>query len=240
MAEYRCWLTYIARSVDNQFGHLEDAQKKDEEELKHLRQQLELTDGWVKCLEDALKATKEKVEEVDKMQQELDALRLGETAWAEREKVLSGEVERLKVELDDFRMTAEREKNEALEEVAEENERGFARVRAGSSSNSGSVSRLGYFRGRFLQRYHRWSSRQRVIGLVACLCFVYSVVFTLLILFCLTCTPCCTIDFEMVYLTHEFNQIFVGTKCPVRYVSPVSKRTYTLDLFSCRQKEQAK
>lgn len=130
MEEYRCWLTYIARSVDNQFGHLEDAQKKDEEELKHLRQQLELTDGWVKCLEDALKATKEKVEEVDKMQQELDALRLGETAWAEREKVLSGEVERLKVELDDFRMTAEREKNEALEEAAEENERGFEQALA--------------------------------------------------------------------------------------------------------------
>lgn len=34
MEAYGCWLTSIARSVDNQFGHLEDAQKKDEEELK--------------------------------------------------------------------------------------------------------------------------------------------------------------------------------------------------------------
>lgn len=129
MEAYGCWLTSIARSVDNQFGHLEDAQKKDEEELKLLKQQLGLAIDRVKELENALNATKEKMEEVDKMQAELDTLQLEEAAGAEREKFLSEEVQKLRAELGNLRATAEKEKNEALEEAAE-NERGFDRALA--------------------------------------------------------------------------------------------------------------
>lgn len=130
MEAYGCWLTCIARSMENQYRHLEDAQRKDEEQLKHLRQQLELAEGRSKSLKDALQATKEKVEEAGKMQQELDALRLGEAAWKEKEKVLGKEIDRLKAELDNLRVTAEKEKDEVLEDATEEKERGFDRALA--------------------------------------------------------------------------------------------------------------
>lgn len=77
----------------------------------------------MKELEDALNAAKEKMKEVDKMPVELDMLQLEEAARAERERALCKQLE-------DLRVTAEKEKNEALEEVAEENERGFDRALA--------------------------------------------------------------------------------------------------------------
>lgn len=138
MEAYNCYAAAIARSVETQFGHAIVEHKKMEGELLQLRRRRRGT-------EQMLEKTTQEAEETSqkwKIEQEAndilkaekasleDQLEKEKTSAEETTKKYQLEVERLQKKLEELRLASAEEKEAAMQEAFEENERGFNRALA--------------------------------------------------------------------------------------------------------------